>query len=145
MEEMDKKELARLLYTRGVVRSPEELAVRVGVTDAVLSQWILKGRWDEELRSLLTIRETQLAQLYRMLERITKRIEEEDEVGITPTTRDLDNIVKLTNAIKNLEIETSIAEMVDTFIKFNEFLRKKAPEQIKNIIEWQDAFIKSML
>lgn len=139
------KDLARLLYTRGVVRNHEELATRIGVSATVIGNWVDKERWDDEMRSLLTIRESQLAQLYRLLERTTTRLKEEDEVGLSPQPRDLDIVVKLTNAIRNLEMETSIAEMVDTFMKFNEFLRNNAPEQISAIIGWQDAFVKSQL
>ncbi len=145
-----KKELAKLLYVSGACKTQKELAERVDVSPITMSKWVRAGNWEEQKRSLITIRNEQLGRLYRLLEWYTNGLEgqmEAQEEGAKPhlNTKDTDVIIKLTGAIKNLEIELSVAEVVDVFMKYNKYIRKTAPERIKEEADLQDGFVKTLL
>ena len=144
----ERKDLAKLLFTRGVVKTQKELAQRVKVSEVTISKWVNDGKWDEEKRSLLVVRFEQLGRLYRMLERKIKAVEECEEAKIPVTTKDTDIIVKLTGAIRSLEVEVSVADIIEVFMKFNDWSRSQggaALEILKEIAVLQDGFIKSRI
>ena len=142
----DRKALAKLLFISGLCPTQKELADRVKVSEQTISKWANKERWDEQKRSLLTIRQEQLSRLYLLLEYYVKKVEDQvKNRNGSINTKDTDVIIKLTGAIKNLEIELSVGEVVDVFMKYNEHIRKLAPERMKEQVEMQDAYIKSLL
>jgi hypothetical protein len=63
------------------------------------------------------------------------------EDAVTITSKDTNVIIQLTASIKNLEIETSIAEKVQVGMAFNEMVRKEDPEFSKKFIQYFDAYI----
>jgi len=143
----ERKDLAKLLFTRGVVGTQKELAERVKVSQQTIVKWVRDGKWEEEKRSLLVVRYEQLARLYRMLERKIKNLEAVEEQGGQISTKDTDIIVKLTGAIRSLEIEVSVADIIEVFMKFNDWSRQNgaALEILKEIGVLQDGFIKSRI
>lgn len=144
----ERKELAKLLFTRGVVKTQKELAQRVKVSEQTIVSWVRDGKWEEEKRSLLVVRFEQLGRLYRMLERKIKTLEDLEELGTPVTTKDTDIIVKLTGAIRSLEVEVSVADIIEVFMKFNDWARSQggaALELLKEIATLQDGFIKSRI
>lgn len=150
MTNKQKKELAELLFVSGACQTQKELAERVGVSEITMSKWVNAGNWEEKKRSLITIRNEQLGRLYRLLEWYTDRLEEQMEAHKEDTkpqlnSKDTDVIIKLTGAIKNLEIELSVAEVVDVFMKYNEHVRKVAPDKLKEEVDLQDSYIKTLI
>lgn len=162
MSMKDKRELAKLLYVSGACGTQKETAERVGVSEVTISKWSNADAWDEQKRSLLTIRHNQLSRMYLLLEyyvnKVENRVKEFKAIQDDPTikqevkdkaldisTKDTDVIIKLTGAVKNLEIELSVAEVVDVFMKYNDHLRKMAPEKIKEAVELQDSYIKTLI
>jgi hypothetical protein len=143
----ERKDLAKLLFTRGVVQTQKELSERVKVSEQTIVKWVRDGKWEEEKRSLLVVRYEQLARLYRMLERKVTTLEAMEAEGGQISTKDTDIIVKLTGAIRSLEVEVSVADIIEVFMKFNDWSRQNgaALETLKEIGVLQDGFIKSRI
>jgi hypothetical protein len=136
-----KREWAQMLYTRFDV-TQKEIALKVAADESTIRRWIMEGEWDKMRRSLLTSREDQLRHLYDILAAITMRVKESDELG---DTKDADKIIKYTTAIKNLEADVSIGEMIETGMQFIRFVLQRDIETAKLISLQFDTFIKHRL
>jgi transposase-like protein len=141
----DKKDKAKALYLTGQYNQ-KEIASIVGVSENTLSTWVNtsddKGvRWDDLKTSLLTTRSNELRRLYKMLQNINDAIDEKSELKIPINSKEADAVLKLTTAIKNLEIETSIAEKVDVGTEFINMVQKEEPDLAKQITKWFDIYL----
>lgn len=67
------------------------------------------------------------------------------KIGNFPNSKDSDTISKITNAIKKLESEVSIGEIVHTGINFCEYVRDLDFELSQKISEYFDMFIRETL
>lgn len=144
MTNQQKKDYARLLYVKDSL-TQEEIALRVGVNSVTISRWKKEESWDALKKSLLTTRQAELANLYDQLSELNKHIRDKPEGQRFANSKEGDVIRKLTASIRELETETSVAQVVDVFIPFNEWARKVDPEQAKKMLDFQDAFIKTLL
>lgn len=141
----EKKEWAKLLFIKEKM-TQVEIATKVGVRPATISAWVQKHQWEKLRTSLMVTRHEQLSMLYAQLNDLNRAIIERPEGERYAQGKDADVISKLTAAIRSLEMETSIANAIDVFMKFTEFARKVVPhDKVKDLVELQDAFIKSML
>lgn len=145
MDTKKKAELAQLLYTRGVVSDQGELAVRVGVTAQTITRWKQKYNWDSMRKSLLTTRQEELRRLYDQLKELNDHIAAKPEGQRFANSKEADTITKLTSAIRNLETEVSVAQVVDVFMKFNDFIQNDDLKLAQQIVDLEDAFVKSLL
>ena len=136
LAENERKEWAKLLYTRHG-RSVEDTALEVGVEAAAVRYWVRQGKWDQVKRSLLISKTSQLECLYDALEILTSRTKSESEVN----TKDIDQIVKYTAAIKNLESETGISYIVQVAEQFTAWLLRKDLDLAKTFALQFDGFI----
>lgn len=136
------KDFAKLLYVNERLIQ-KEVAERTGVSLTTINKWVQDGKWERLRHSLLVTRNEQVATLYRQLESLTNMVESAQE-GI-PDSKQADTIVKITSAIRNLETETSIADIVQVCIKLSEFVRSNMPEHAKSLTDICDGFIKSCL
>jgi predicted DNA-binding protein YlxM (UPF0122 family) len=136
-----KKEWAKLLYTQ-YDYSQKEIAEKVDVSTKTMVNWVRDGKWEEFRISLLTTKQDQLRRLYLILDRATKKIEEDADGG---DSGDGDKLLKYTQAIKNLENDTSIAAIVEAGSKFVEFVKSNDLEKAKEITKLFDAFVESEL
>jgi transcriptional regulator with XRE-family HTH domain len=136
------KDFAKLLYVNQRLKQ-QDVADRTGVSLGTINKWVNDGNWERLRHSLLVTRNEQIAVLYRQLENLTTQIEEKHN-GI-PEGKQADTIVKLTAAIENLEIETSIADIVQVLMKFCDFIRQNAPENTKIVNDLCDSFIKASI
>jgi hypothetical protein len=76
-----------------------------------------------------------------MLQNINDSIDEKTDAKIPINSKDADAVLKLTSAIKNLEIETSIAEKVDVGTDFINLVSKEDVELAKQISKWFDIYL----
>jgi len=135
-----KKEWAQLLFTRFDL-SIKEIAIKTGAGEEELRLWIQEGNWEGIRRSLLTSKEVQLNILYDILESITTRIKENG----ADNTKDADLVIKYTTAIKNLETESSVTQIIEVAKKFINWLQTIDIELAKTVTLRFDAFIKEEL
>lgn len=145
MTNEQKKELAKLLFFQTDLKQ-SEIAERVDVRAATISDWVKKEGWDRVRRSILATRQKELGRLYEQLEALNNKIESREEGERYANNKEADIMTKLTASIRQLETETSLATVIDVFTKFNEFLRKlEGLEEAKRIFAYQDSFVKSMM
>lgn len=144
LKNKQKKEWAEQLYTRQGL-TQKEIAIKVGATEKTISDWKTKGKWDNLKASLSVTKAEQLQNVYAQMNELNNYIREKEEGKRFASTSEADTLSKLAATAKNLESEASIADIVDTFVSFNEFIRTIDLEKAKEIIALQDAFIKTRL
>ncbi|NDC43222.1 MAG: hypothetical protein EBZ77_17015 [Chitinophagia bacterium] len=131
------REWARQLYLYEDIPL-KDIALKTGAPEAAIRLWMTEGGWDGLKRSLLTSKGFLIAQMYRLLENLTSKMKETDEVN----TRDAELLVKYTAAIKNLDQEVDIPAIVQVAKLFTTWLRRKNLELAQQITIQFDAFIK---
>jgi uncharacterized protein YerC len=129
------KEWARLLYTKEE-HTTKEISSITGADQATIRNWINDGSWDVVRRSRLVFKETQVQNLYQMIEKIVEKDETEK------TYKDLDQVVKLTNSIKNLETDHSVSHIIEVAELFIAWLRRRNLDLARKITPEFDRFIK---
>lgn len=137
-----KKELAKLYYLTGQY-TQKDIAVKVGVRESTISNWVTKEKWDLLKKSMLTSKSESLRTLYDVLASLDKKIKASvDAIGDTKLA---DMYIKYTAAIKNLETETSIAQIVEVGRLYINWLLVVDPAQAQITVNNMDAFIKEKL
>jgi len=115
----------------------KEIASMCGVSANTITDWKQKDSWDDHKLSLLTTRESELRRLYMMLRKKNDEVEMKEFID----NKDSNVVIQLTAAIKNLEIETSVAEKVQVGTAFITMVRHDDPELAKTITKWFDVFL----
>lgn len=140
-QKIDKKDIAKSLYLNGNY-TQEEIAEKVGSTRQTVSRWIKDGGW-EELKASITITPTQiLAGLNRQIVEINNNISNRKEGERFATVAEADTLAKLASAIKKIETDIGIADIIDVSIRFTNWLRPLDLEKAKEFTNLLDAFIK---
>lgn len=137
----ERRDWAQLLYTRYDMNA-REVALQTGASESELRKWIKDGNWDGLRRSLLTSREEQLKNLYDILAALTAQVKLNTE---HPNPKDADLIIKYTAAIKNLETEIGVGEIIDVVKPFLVWLMKKDLELAKKLTIYFDQYIQEKL
>lgn len=137
----DKKQKAKSLYLTGQY-DQKEIAGIIGVTEKTISRWKNDEEWESFKESLLTTRENELKRLYKMLKVLNNHLDKMAQENVPINSKEADSVLKLTAAIKNLELETSIADKVEVGTAFIDFVRKENLDLSKEITTWFDMFLK---
>jgi len=145
MNNAKKRELARVMYCQGAVSNQGELAARLEVSEQTISSWKKKDGWDGMRKSLLTTRQEELRNLYDQLSELNAAIKNKPEGERYANSKEADVQRKITASIRELEIETSIAEVVDVFTKFSEFMQKVNFDKAKEMLIYQDSYVKTLM
>lgn len=135
---------AKSLYLTGQY-DQKEIAALLEVSEKTIGKWKTEDDWESFKTSLLTTRENELRRLYKMLKNLNDDIDFRSENKIPINSKDADAVLKLTAAIKNLEVETSIAEKVEVGTDFINLVRKENVELSKQITKWFDVYLKSSI
>jgi len=143
-EKGQKKEWAKLLYIRENL-TQKEIAQKVGSSAVTIGKWIKKENWDKLRKSMLITRETQLSRLYMQLDELNAAIMKREEGARFPDYKEADAISKLTNAIKTMETEASIADIVEVAKRLLTWLRPINPDKAVEVARIIDDFIKDIL
>lgn len=130
-----------MLYMQNQL-AQKEIAAKVGVNEKTISLWKDKYCWEQLRKSLLTTKAEVLRFLYNVLDKLKTRIENEDGIG---DTKQADMVVKYTAAIKSLETETSVAQLMEAGQRFHKFLQAMDPALALTVLNHYDSFIKDSL
>ncbi len=145
MTNEQKKDWAKILFLKENI-TQKEIAAKVEISEQSLSKWIKKENWDMLKQSLIATRQEQIRFLYIQLQDFNASIMERPEGKRFADSKESQTLIMLTTAIDKLERETSIADHISSFTKFNDFCRKFVPiAEIQKIVDFQDAFIKNLL
>jgi transcriptional regulator with XRE-family HTH domain len=139
-----RKEWAKLLYTRENCLQ-REIAEKTGMSAVTINKWIKEGGWQKLKHSLLITRETQLSRLYMQLDELNTAILSREEGKRFADAKEADTISKLTNAIRTLENDASIADVVEVGKRLLGWLRPLNPEKSVEVGRIIDDFIKALL
>lgn len=139
-----KKEWAKTLYLKENL-TQQEIAERVGVARITVNRWIADGKWEEQKVGLTLTREEQIANLYRQVAEINRKIAEKPEGERFASSSEADILGKLSAAIRKMETDIGIADVISVQTRFIEFLRPIDLDKAKELTQLSDAFIKSLL
>ena len=117
-----KKQWAQTLYLRENL-TQLEIAERVGVSRVTVSKWVRDGKWEEQKAGITLTRQEQVANLYRQVAEINRTIATRHEGERFPNSKEADILGKLSAAIRNMEQETGIADVISVLTAFIEWLR----------------------
>lgn len=123
----------------------QEIAERVGVSRVTVSNWVRAGKWEEQKAGLTLTRQEQVANLYRQVAEINRAISARAEGERFPNSKEADILGKLSAAIRNMEQETGIADIISVLTGFVEWLRPFDLDKAKELTRLADAYIKDKL
>lgn len=144
MTRQQKKEYAKMLFLKSDL-TQKLIAARVDVTEKTLGKWIREEEWEMLKSSLIITKEEELRRLYQQLNELNNDIATRKEGERYASSREADIISKLASAIKQLERDTSIADVVDVFIDFSNWLKEADFEKAQEFVSLQDDFVKHKL
>jgi transposase len=131
----DKQYLAKILFTREQLEQ-KVVAKKVGVTEKTISKWVNDFEWKKLRNRLLLSKDEQISFMYEELEEISNKIKSKEAGERFADTKQADIRIKTTAAIRNLETDLGIHEIVDVGIKFIKFLQKA--ETIEVVMQIND-------
>lgn len=139
-----KKSWAQTLYLKESL-TQQEIADRVGVSRVTVNKWVRDGKWEEHKAGLTITREQQIANLYRQVAEINRTIESRPDGERFASSGEADILAKLSSAIRKMETDAGIADIISVLTQFINFVRPADLEKAKDITRLADAFIKSRL
>lgn len=139
-----KKEWAGMLYLKENL-TQQEIADKVGVSRITVNKWIKAEMWEQRKAGLTLTREEQIRLLYQQVAEINRNIKNRDEGKRVATSKEADVLIKLSSAIKKMETESGIADIIDVGMRFIEFLRPVNLELAKDVTRMFDLFVKSSI
>ena len=131
------REWAKLLYTQHN-SSVRDIALETSVDESSIRNWLREGGWDGLKSSLLISKRTQLRHLYNLLDTLNNKMTGD---GYEAIAKDVDQYLKYTNAIKNLEGETTIATIIEVGGMFVKWQRRVDLTLAQKITANFDAFV----
>ena len=140
-QKIDRKEIAKQLYLNGSF-TQEEIAEKVGSTRQTVARWIKDGSWNE-LKAANTITPAQiLAGLNRQIIEINNNINEREEGKRFATVAEADTLAKLASAIKKIQTDIGLADIVSVATRFLDWLKPLDPNKTKEFNDLFNVFIK---
>ena len=141
-----KKEWAKSEFLRGDLNQ-KEIAEKVGVSAVTMNKWANdpEDNWDRLRKSMLITREAQLSRLYEQLDELTSSIKKKPEGQRYADSKQADIISKISGAIKTMETEASISDVVEVSKRFLNWLRPLAPQKAREAAAMFNDFIKDLL
>lgn len=140
-----KKEHAKLLYTVEGITEQKTLAERVGVSKQTINKWVNSENWERLRQSLVITAESELRRFYMQVTELNDFIMKREEGQRFANTKEADTLVKLSGAIRNLETDVSVGEIMQMLKRFLSFISKENLDDAKTLTNWADHFIKSLL
>lgn len=142
-----KKEYAKLLYVEQGVTDQRELSRRTGISLTTINKWINANdfEWKRLRQSFLITKDQELRRLYAQLTELNDAIEKKDEGKRYADSKEADVIVKITSAIRQLEVDTSAADAMSVMKEFIPFTREVSPDIVSELIPVIDMFVKKLI
>ena len=135
-----RRDWARMLYTKEGLPI-KDVALMTGSDEAELRHWATQGEWEGQKRTLLTSKEKQLTQLYDLLEKVMAKMTAADDIN----PKDADLAAKYTAAIRNLDAEITVPQIIEVAKLFTLWLRRRDAELAKAVTLQLDHFIRQRL
>lgn len=139
----EKRSYAEMLFLRGDI-DQKEIARIVAVSQVTMSKWVNdeKTNWKAKRKSFLVTKQEQVRRLYNIIDKLTTRIDTSDDQG---DTKEADKLIKYTTALKNLETDASVADIMEVAMMFTKWLQPIDPTLTLSVSNHFDLFIKDRL
>ncbi len=138
------KEWAEMLFLRANYTN-QEIAEKVGVSISTIGKWMKQDRWQEKKARIITTRSEELNRIYEQLNNVNDMIMSRPRDIRFANNKEADIISKLTAAARNLENDVSIANIIDVFTEYTDWLRQHDIKKAKEHIHLMDEFVKYKL
>lgn len=139
-----KKDHARLIFLTEPNVFQKDIAKRVGTSEVTLSKWVNTEGWEKIRFDSDFEKRENLKKLHIQLKDHNDSIMSRVEGARLPTSKEMDVTIKLTGAIKNLESERTIPQVVDVMKDYFDWLRQYDLEESKRQLPFYDSYIKSL-
>ena len=139
-----KKDYARTLYLKENL-TQQEIADRAGISRQSLSRWVNTEKWEEMKVGLTMAREQQIANMHRQISEINGVILQREVGKRFASPSEADTLGKLAAAIKKMETDVGIADIISVGMRFIEWIRPVDLDKAKEITILWDKFIKDCL
>lgn len=137
----DKQYLAKILFTREKLEQ-KVIAKKVGVSEKTISKWVNEFNWRNLRNRLIVGKEEILTGLYEEMEEMQDYLREQEKGKRFSDSKMADAKLKITAAIRNLETELAIADLVESGIRFVKFLQQVGTiEQVLEFSELWNSFL----
>jgi DNA-binding transcriptional regulator LsrR (DeoR family) len=137
------KEWAYSLFMQDVTQ--KEIAAKIGVSEVTLSKWAKAGGWDDIRKSRLVTKDVELQNKYEQLSELNAAIKRRPEGERYPNAKEADVQCKLAKAIRELERNTAVWQVVQVQTEFIKYVRTVDPKKAIEVSELVDAFIKNRM
>lgn len=142
--QIDKRSLAKSLYLEGNY-TQEEIAEKVGVSRQTVVRWAKDDAWQELKTSMSITPEQLIQQMQQQVAEVNRNIMSRPEGSRYATPAEADAINKLTTAIKKLQDDVGISDIVSVCMRMLTWLRAVDVELAKTFSNLMDAFIKDQI
>lgn len=146
--ELDRaKEFAKILYVHQGVTDQKELSKRTGVSVTTINKWINAedGLWKRLRESFLVTKEMELRRLYIQVSELNDYIMSKEPGKRFANSKEGDALSKLTKAIQQLESDSSLSEAMSVHKDFIRYVQEHDFGKAKEIAEWSNQHIKSLI
>lgn len=140
----DKKDWAKLLFIRENL-TQKEIAGKVGVAEKTMSKWVNENNWEQLRSSVIITKSEELRRIYMQINELNTMIFNRDEGQRFANSKEADTLNKLAATARALETEVAIADIIEVFKRFTEWLRSIDLGKAKEIVRLEDDFIRSIL
>lgn len=139
----EKKVYAEKLFLMGDI-DQKEIARLVVVSEVTISKWVNdpEMNWKAKRKSFLVTKQEVIRRLYNIIEKVTRRMDDDETGG---DTKEADKLIKYTAALNNLETETSVHEVMEVAMKFGKWLIAIDPALAMTVSNHFDKYIKELL
>ena len=141
MTQKTKMELAKVLFD-GKIYATEEIAQKLGITEAILDYWIKKGGWDIVHKTVVTARDGRLLAFYQQLDALNEKIQ--NGAGY-PTDKEAMIQRRLAASIAHLEAETDFGKIVKVGMQLCDWVAQHDRENAERVLALYDKFVKHSL
>ncbi|PKP09864.1 MAG: DDE transposase family protein [Bacteroidetes bacterium HGW-Bacteroidetes-4] len=141
-----KKDWAKLLFLKENL-TQKEIAERVGVTEKTISNWVndKKENWEMLKSSVIVTKSEELRRIYMQINELNTFIATREPGQRFANSKEADSLNKLAATVRALETDVAIADVIEVFKRFTEWLRAVDLDKAKDVIRLEDDFIKHLL
>lgn len=140
-----KYDYAWLLFTQHINQA--EIAKKVGVAERTLSRWINDNDWVSRRAASNVTRDELVNKTLALIDKLLA-----DAIENKNTAQLADKLSKLAGAIRNLDKQANVVDIVQVFMTFNRWLINRqaiddelTTEIIRTVNKYQDLFIQERL
>ncbi len=139
----EKKHYAEELFMRGDL-TQAEIAKIVDVSDNTMSKWVNDEvtNWKLKRKSFLVTKPQIIRRILNVLDKLSEQADNEIE---SVDTKAADKFIKFAVALKKLEMDMGIAEIMEVAMLIVNFIQPHDPKFAGDLSGWFDKLIKERL